>query len=107
MIDEQELTGEDAESLVGLDERIAQVRLRGYEVMPSAQTAGVYNLSAPVLGPGGAAMAALTCPYITPLGRAKAPDIAETIDLLVEATARLSTIISGQTAELERASAAL
>jgi hypothetical protein len=49
-----------------------------------------------VLGPGGAAMAALTCPYITPLGRPKAPDIAETIALLVEATSRLSTIISGQ-----------
>ena len=27
-----------------------QIRERGYEVMPSQQTAGVYNLSAPVLG---------------------------------------------------------
>ena len=38
-----------------LDERLAQIRQRGYEVMPSQQTAGVYNLSAPVLGGDGAA----------------------------------------------------
>jgi DNA-binding IclR family transcriptional regulator len=104
MIAEQERSNEDSDSPGDLDERIAQVRLRGYEVMPSLQTAGVYNLSAPVLGPGGGAMAALTCPYITPLGRPKAPDIAETIVLLVETTSRLSTIINGQAAEREQIS---
>ena len=104
MIAEQERSNEDSDSPGDLDERIAQVRLRGYEVMPSLQTAGVYNLSAPVLGPGGGAMAALTCPYITPLGRPKAPDIAETIVLLVETTSRLSTILNGQAAEREQIS---
>ena len=43
--------------------------------MPSQQTAGVYNLSAPVLGADNTALAALTCPYIAPLNRPKAPDI--------------------------------
>src|SRR5947209_8434844 len=47
--------------------RLAQIRQRGYEVMPSLQSAGVYNLSAPVVGSDGAALAALTCPYIAPL----------------------------------------
>ena len=46
-------------------ERLDQIRDRGYEMMASLQTAGVYNLSAPVLGPDGKAIAALTVPYIT------------------------------------------
>ena len=58
---------------------MAQIRQRGYEVMPSLQTSGVYNLSAPILGPDGSALAALTCPYIPPLRRPKAPDITEAI----------------------------
>jgi DNA-binding IclR family transcriptional regulator len=102
MIAEQEKSNEDAEGPQEIEERMTQVRLRGYEVMPSLQTAGVYNLSAPVLGPDGSAMAAITCPYITPLGRPKAPDITETIALLVEATSRLSKIIGGQAMEAER-----
>ena len=58
-----------------LEERLTQIRKRGYEVMPSQQTAGVYNLSAPVLSADNTALAALTCPYITPLNRPKAPSI--------------------------------
>ena len=34
--------------------RLDQIRDRGYEMMASTQTAGVFNLSAPVLGPDGA-----------------------------------------------------
>ena len=75
MIAEQEGVEEDERRPDDLEERLAQIRLRGYEVMPSQQTAGVYNLSAPVLGGDGAALAALTCPYIAPLNRPKAPDI--------------------------------
>ena len=78
-----------------LEERLVQARLRGYEVMPSMQTAGVYNLSAPVLGADGQAIAALTCPYITPLGRNKAPDIAEAIAMIVETASALSHLIGG------------
>ena len=64
--------------------------------MPSQQTAGVYNLSAPVLGGDGAALAALTCPYMAPLNRPKAPDIPETIALLQETASALSMRIRGQ-----------
>ena len=78
-----------------LEDRLAQIRSRGYEIMPSLQTAGVYNLSAPILGPDGQALAALTCPYITPLGRPKAPDITEVIAQLVETVQHLSRMIGG------------
>jgi DNA-binding IclR family transcriptional regulator len=63
--------------------------------MPSLQTTGIYNLSAPVLGADGQALAALTCPYITPISRAKAPDIPETIRMLADVAARLSEMIGG------------
>ncbi|WP_407941002.1 IclR family transcriptional regulator [Ollibium composti] len=72
--------------------RLDQVRQRGYEMMASLQTAGVYNLSAPVLGSDGRGIAALTIPYITLVNAPTAPDITKTIALLQEATARLSKL---------------
>ncbi len=60
---------------------------RGYEMMASAQTAGVFNLSAPVLGPDGKAIAALTCPYITLVNLPDAPDIDDARKMLVATTA--------------------
>ena len=57
--------------------RLDQIRDRGYEMMASAQTAGVFNLSAPVLGPDGKAIAALTVPYITLVNVPSAPDITQ------------------------------
>jgi DNA-binding IclR family transcriptional regulator len=96
MIAEQD-GGEDDQPRPGdLEERLVQIRQRGYEVMPSLQTAGVYNLSAPVLGADDAALAALTCPYITPLNRPKAPDIPQTIAMLKETAAALSLRVRGQ-----------
>ncbi|CCV06806.1 Transcriptional regulator, IclR family [Mesorhizobium metallidurans STM 2683] len=72
--------------------RLDQVRDRGYEMMASLQTAGVYNLSTPVLGPDGRAIAALTIPYITLVNAANAPDITLTIQLLQGAATRLSRL---------------
>ncbi|TIV90308.1 MAG: IclR family transcriptional regulator, partial [Mesorhizobium sp.] len=54
--------------------------------------AGVYNLSAPVLGPDGGGIAALTIPYITLVNSPAAPDITRTITLLQAAAARLSQL---------------
>ena len=96
MIAEQEGADEEQPRPEELEERLAQIRQRGYEVSPSQQSAGVYNLSAPVLGGDGAALAALTCPYIAPLNRPKAPDIPETISMLQEAASALSLKIRGQ-----------
>lgn len=71
-------------------DRLDQVRGRGYENMASLQTAGVYNLSAPILAPNGRAVAALTVPYITLINMPGAPDIDRTIELLTATARRLS-----------------
>lgn len=72
--------------------RLDQVRERGYEMMASLQTAGIYNLSAPVLAPDGRAIAALTIPYLAVLNMPAAPDVTRTIELLVEAAGQLSRL---------------
>ncbi len=73
-------------------ERLDRIRQRGYEMMASAQTAGVYNLSAPILGPDGRGIAALTCPYIALVNAPSAPDITESIALLQKTAAQLSLL---------------
>jgi DNA-binding IclR family transcriptional regulator len=95
MLEEQESAHADSRP-DDLEERLAQIRGRGYEVMPSLQSAGVYNLSAPILGGDGAAIAALTCPYIAPLNHPKAPDIPATIALLCETAEALSARVGGR-----------
>ncbi len=82
--------GEDGRATPEFLARLDLIRSRGYEMMPSAQTAGVINLSAPVLGADGTAIAALTVPYITLINAPAAPDISTTIQLLMEATKTLS-----------------
>lgn len=72
--------------------RLDQVRERGYEMMSSLQTAGVYNLSAPVLGADGSAIAALTIPYITLVNAPAAPDITHTIQMLLSTAESLSQL---------------
>lgn len=72
--------------------RLDQVRDRGYEMMPSLQTAGVYNLSVPIRGSDGKALAALTIPYITLVNAPDAPDITRTIALLQATAEKLSRL---------------
>lgn len=73
-------------------DRLDAIRDRGYERMASMQTAGVFNLSAPVLGPDGKAIAALTIPYISLVNPASAPDVDEAIGLLLETAGKLSRL---------------
>ncbi|MBP1884162.1 IclR family transcriptional regulator [Sinorhizobium mexicanum] len=79
--------------------RLDQIRERGYEMMASAQTAGVYNLSAPILGPDGRGIAALTIPYIALVNAPSAPDITETISLLRNAATQLSVLAGSDVAQ--------
>ena len=72
--------------------RLEQIRERGYEMMPSVQTAGVVNLSAPVMGPDQKAIAALTIPYITIINQPAAPNISQTIQLLLKTSEQLSKL---------------
>jgi DNA-binding IclR family transcriptional regulator len=72
--------------------RLDQIRDRGYEMMASAQTAGVFNLSAPVLGPDDKAIAAITVPFISLVNVPTAPDITGTIHLILKTTQALSRL---------------
>jgi DNA-binding IclR family transcriptional regulator len=93
MIREYEERGEDVSALTPeFLGRLDQIRERGYEMMPSVQTAGVVNLSAPILGADGKAIAALTIPYITIINLPSAPDISQAIQLLVKTTEQLSKL---------------
>jgi DNA-binding IclR family transcriptional regulator len=80
-------------------DRLDLIRDRGYEMMPSAQTAGVFNLSAPVLGPDGKAIAALTVPYITVVNVKAAPDISGVMQLILRTTGQLSRLAGSDVVE--------
>jgi DNA-binding IclR family transcriptional regulator len=99
MIAEQARGSEQPRSLPEFFARLDQVRERGYEMMSSLQTAGVYNLSAPVLGADGRAIAALTVPYITLVNAPGAPDITRTIQLILETAEKLSHLAGSDVAQ--------
>lgn len=95
MIAEQ-LRGGDEDSVPeGLIERLNEVRASGYESMNSLQTAGVRNISAPVLTLDGTALAVITCPYITPMNSV-APSTDDCVGLIRDAAAKISEIAAGQ-----------
>jgi DNA-binding IclR family transcriptional regulator len=78
----------------GLETRLAAVNANGYEAMPSAQTAGVFNLSVPVLGPLGTIIAALTCPFTQRLDKLDAPNTPTALELLQRAGREISQRVS-------------
>jgi DNA-binding IclR family transcriptional regulator len=69
---------------------IAKVRQRGYEVRPSQQTAGVTNISAPILSSTGIPLAALTCPHIRRLDRDDAPSRDDILAMLLTTAGEIS-----------------
>jgi DNA-binding IclR family transcriptional regulator len=75
--------------------RLDLVRQRGYELMASQQTVAVQNLSAPVLGPGGTIVAALTCPFLLRADTNSAPPVEKVLEMLRTAAGRLSPIAGG------------
>jgi DNA-binding IclR family transcriptional regulator len=92
MIAEYEQHADDIAQPPDFRERLNQIRERGYEIMPSAQTAGVFNVSAPVLGPDGRAIAALTCPYIQLLNMPNAPNVDQACKMLIATAQKLSEL---------------
>ncbi|HEY1722869.1 MAG TPA: IclR family transcriptional regulator [Magnetospirillaceae bacterium] len=79
----------------GLDGRLSAIKRQGHEAMPSEQTQGVYNLSVPVLGPDGSAIAALTCPFVKGLAKAERMSMAKAVTLLDRAGHELSILAGG------------
>lgn len=84
------LTGRDAAVRNQLLQRLEVVRVQGYEMQPSARTAGVTDISYPVFGFDGHVAAALTIPFLVMIDGSQRTTIQETRLLLRDATARIS-----------------
>lgn len=84
------LEGEIPLAEAELQARLARVRADGGWVGASLQTEGVTDLSMPVLGPDGHAVAVLTCPFIRRIDRHPGPDIGATRVRLAAAASALS-----------------
>lgn len=85
-----ELTGSNPAAQATLRQRIATVRAQGYEMQPSARVAGVTDLSAPIFGFEGHAVAALTVPYLVMIDGCQPTDLNQTRDRLRETAERIS-----------------
>lgn len=92
MIAEHARSNESPEVTPAFMARLDEIRARGYEEMPSAQMNGVFNLSSPVLGPDGHAIAALTIPYLPLVANDEAPDIAEAVEMVLATAEKLSRL---------------
>ncbi|WP_372492614.1 MULTISPECIES: IclR family transcriptional regulator [Caballeronia] len=82
--------GELAVDRAVLDADYRQVRELGYSQKDSQQTFGVTDVTYPLLGPSGQAIAALTCPYLRRIDDYVAPSIEDVTSLLKNAAASLS-----------------
>lgn len=84
------LEGEVPLSASALATMLKQVRRRGYWQGASQQAFGVTDLSMPILGPHGDALAVLTCPYVRRIDRHVGPDVDAARELLRQAASGLS-----------------
>lgn len=84
------IDGEVPSSPRALKAMLEKVRAAGHWQGDSQQTFGVTDVSMPILGPDGHAMAVLTCPYIRRIDRHVGPDLAATRALLGRAAEQVS-----------------
>lgn len=85
------LTAHDTAIRDQLLQRLEVVRVQGYEMQPSARTAGVTDISYPVFGFDGHVAAALTIPFLVMIDGSQRTTIEETRLLLRDAATRIST----------------
>lgn len=78
------------ERLERIQPELSQIRQDGFRCKASAQAVGVTDLSAPVFGPNGDAIAVLTCAYIEHPDERIAEERALTLSQLIELTKGLS-----------------
>jgi DNA-binding IclR family transcriptional regulator len=76
--------------LAKLEPRIEQVRRRGYEMQPSARTAGVTDIGFPIYWFDGTVAAALTVPYLAVIDNTAPTSLNETRDLLGKSARKAS-----------------
>jgi DNA-binding IclR family transcriptional regulator len=68
--------GDRAAELAALEDALAAIRAAGHRAGASLQLVGVRDLSVPVTGPSGDAIAVLTCPYLQRVDAPTASDAA-------------------------------
>ncbi len=71
---------------------LARIRKLGYWQGDSQQAFGVTDISMPILGPQGHALAVLTCPFIRRIDRHVGTDLTATRELLKQAASGLSML---------------
>ena len=80
----------------GLDERLALIRARGYDIRQSPITHGVTDISCPVLGFDGHVAAALTIPFLELIDGSQKVHLEAARELLRQAVARISDALGYQ-----------
>lgn len=78
------------EARTRLERRLDAVRLQGYEMQPSARTAGVTDISFPVFGFDGHVCAALTIPFLVTIDGSQRTGLEETREMLGRAAQDIS-----------------
>lgn len=70
-------------------EKLERIREQGYEIMPSQQVEGIYNIAVPLLNSGGQAVAALACPWVKHLDHMNTPSQETVLQLLFSTAERI------------------
>jgi DNA-binding IclR family transcriptional regulator len=78
-----------------LEQTCEQIRKKGYSQKDSQQTFGVTDLTFPLLGPSGQAIAVMTCPYLKRIDEYVAPTLEAATALLRETVEALSMFHEG------------
>lgn len=82
---------EQAKHLAAIEPALQTIRAKGHRIGDSLQLVGVRDISVPVLGSSGDAVAVLTCPYLQRLDNENAATVDAALARLQEAAAKLST----------------
>jgi DNA-binding IclR family transcriptional regulator len=90
LAEHETLEGEVALAEDELERLLARVRAQGYWQGESQQAYGVIDISMPILGPQGDAMAVLTCPFIRRVDRHVGASVDEAREQLQAAARQLS-----------------
>lgn len=87
--------GEEKIPQEAFEAQAAAIREAGHYCAPSQAVVGAVNLTFPILDPQGAAIAALTCPYLKRIDGYISPDQEETLSMVAETAAEISRLIVG------------
>jgi DNA-binding IclR family transcriptional regulator len=88
--------GEVAIDQAALEAVCEQIREAGFSRKDSQQIFGVTDLTFPVLGPSGQAIAALTCPFLKRIDEYVAPSLDEATQMLREIVQEMSMFRDGE-----------